>query len=176
MLSSLISNICSCAQNCCLCCARLLPVHPKAQMAKDVKKSPEEKAATIDNDTQAPDAQATRNSTGQAAQRTAPVVAPSTVINIAVHSLLMVTVPFALFFAALLGGLDREYHWQCTAAVYGSAITTMLPRSSTAAAAEGSACCCPAALFKLTGGQVPRQDTKTYIGAGLAVLGVNLVS
>jgi hypothetical protein len=32
-----------------------------------------------------------------------------------------------------------------------------------------------AAVFKATGGQVPRQETKTYIGAGLAVLGVNLV-
>jgi len=32
-----------------------------------------------------------------------------------------------------------------------------------------------AALFKATGGQVPRKETKTYIGAGLAVLGVNLV-
>ncbi|WIA36900.1 hypothetical protein OEZ86_008146 [Tetradesmus obliquus] len=30
-------------------------------------------------------------------------------------------------------------------------------------------------LFKATGGQVPRNETKTYIGAGLAVLGVNLV-
>ncbi|WIA16679.1 hypothetical protein OEZ85_013339 [Tetradesmus obliquus] len=30
-------------------------------------------------------------------------------------------------------------------------------------------------LFKATGGQVPRKETKTYIGAGLAVLGVNLV-
>jgi hypothetical protein len=41
------------------------------------------------------------------------VVAPSTVINIAVHSLLMVTVPFALFFTALLGGLDRKTPPHC---------------------------------------------------------------
>jgi hypothetical protein len=30
------------------------------------------------------------------------------VLNIAVHSLLMVTVPFAVFFASLYGGLDRK--------------------------------------------------------------------
>lgn len=33
-----------------------------------------------------------------------------------------------------------------------------------------------AALFELTGRQVPSRETKTYLGAGLAVLGVNLVS
>jgi hypothetical protein len=37
-----------------------------------------------------------------------PVLSTSTVLNVAVHSLLMITVPFALFFTALLGGLDRE--------------------------------------------------------------------
>jgi hypothetical protein len=35
-----------------------------------------------------------------------PAVQPSTVVNIALHSLLMVTVPFALFFTAHFGGLD----------------------------------------------------------------------
>lgn len=33
-----------------------------------------------------------------------------------------------------------------------------------------------AALFERTGGRVPSKETKTYLGAGLAVLGVNLVS
>jgi hypothetical protein len=32
-----------------------------------------------------------------------------------------------------------------------------------------------AALFERTGGRVPSKETKTYLGAGLAVLGVNLV-
>eukprot|EP00775_Hariotina_reticulata_P012410 gene12410-12545_t len=66
------------------------------------------------------------------------VVAPSTVINIAVHSLLMVTVPFALFFTALLGGLDP--------------------------------------FFTYSGHAAPSREVKSYLGAGLAVLGVNLVS
>lgn len=34
------------------------------------------------------------------------VVPSSTLANLAVHSLLMVTLPFALFFASHLGGLD----------------------------------------------------------------------
>lgn len=33
-----------------------------------------------------------------------------------------------------------------------------------------------AALFERTGGRVPTKETKTYLGAGLAVLAVNLVS
>lgn len=33
-----------------------------------------------------------------------------------------------------------------------------------------------AALFERTGGRVPSKETKTYLGAGLAVLGVNIVS
>jgi hypothetical protein len=33
-----------------------------------------------------------------------------------------------------------------------------------------------AALFELTSRQVPSKETKTLLGAGLAVLGVNLVS
>lgn len=66
-----------------------------------------------------------------------PAVLPSTVVNIALHSLLMVTVPFVLFFASHFGALDP--------------------------------------LFERTGGRVPSKETKTYLGAGLAVLGVNLV-
>jgi len=41
-------------------------------------------------------------------QQAFPAVAPSTVVNIALHSLLMVTVPFALFFGAYLGAFDCE--------------------------------------------------------------------
>lgn len=41
-------------------------------------------------------------------QESFPAVLPSTVVNIALHSLLMVTVPFALFFASHFGALDRE--------------------------------------------------------------------
>lgn len=42
-------------------------------------------------------------------QQAFPAVAPSTVVNIALHSLLMVTVPFALFFGAHLGAFDCEW-------------------------------------------------------------------
>ena len=38
-----------------------------------------------------------------------PLVAPSTVANIAVHSLLMITVPFGLFFATHFGGFDCKF-------------------------------------------------------------------
>eukprot|EP00882_Tetradesmus_deserticola_P004919 GHRQ01005183.1.p2 GENE.GHRQ01005183.1~~GHRQ01005183.1.p2 ORF type:complete len:128 (+),score=33.80 GHRQ01005183.1:107-490(+) len=107
-------------------------------MAKDAKKTPEKQAATShtpSNATAAPESP--QGTTRPSSQQQYPAVAPSTVTNIAVHSLLMILVPFALFFASLFGALDP--------------------------------------VFKATGGQVPRQETKTYIGAGLAVLGVNLV-
>lgn len=48
----------------------------------------------------------------QPGQQAFPAVAPSTVVNIALHSLLMVTVPFALFFTAHFGGFDCEWCWK----------------------------------------------------------------
>ena len=51
-----------------------------------------------------------QSSSATAAQQSPPaaLLLPSTVVNIALHSLLMVTVPFALFFTAHFGGLDCE--------------------------------------------------------------------
>jgi hypothetical protein len=46
-------------------------------------------------------------------QESFPAVLPSTVVNIALHSLFMVTVPFALFFASHFGALDRESPKHC---------------------------------------------------------------
>jgi hypothetical protein len=51
------------------------------------------------------------------------------------------------------------------------------PRTFISGKGINSCCVEPAvaALFELTG-RVPSKETKTYLGAGLAVLGVNLVS
>lgn len=138
----------------------------------------------------------------------APLVAPSTVVNLAVHSLLMITVPFALFFTSLLGGLDRtllivlsaqhaqRMHAWCQPRQAAPAEAARqqqqqqhvsrhkTPVSHSTRTAPSPRCCMPAglpfparaALFTLTGARVPGREAKAYIGAVLAVLGVNAVS
>jgi hypothetical protein len=79
------------------------------RMAKDAKKTPEKRVAASHTPSSTSDAPEPQQAPAPpSGQRQYPVVAPSTVLNIAVHSLLMITVPFALFFASLYGALDRE--------------------------------------------------------------------
>lgn len=72
-------------------------------MAKDPKQAIKEKAeaATASQLVN----QSASDVTAEQRQQ-APLVLPSTVINLAVHSLLMITVPFVLFFATSYGALD----------------------------------------------------------------------
>lgn len=78
-------------------------------MAKDVKRVVQQKAegSAADHSVQTDISPAVDSP--QPTQQ-APVLLPSTVINLAVHSLLMLTVPFVLFFATSYGALDCKYH------------------------------------------------------------------
>lgn len=73
------------------------------EMAKDAKAAPREKAdpapSNLNSEPAVSDAPAQN-------RQQFPVLLPSTVINLAVHSLLMITVPFVLFFATTYGALD----------------------------------------------------------------------
>lgn len=77
------------------------------------KASPESQADTA----------STEQPTAAPSTESFPAVLPSTVVNIALHSLLMVTVPFVLFFASHFGALDREWlvHYACTAVAAAAA-------------------------------------------------------
>jgi hypothetical protein len=71
------------------------------------------KDAKADIKDSAPAAEQSERATGPSVTRqdaAFPAVQPSTAVNIALHSLLMVTVPFALFFTAHFGGLDCRLH------------------------------------------------------------------
>lgn len=132
-------------------------------MAKDVKQPTQHKAEPTAAEQPI---QPTSSAAATEQRQQAPLLLPSTVINLAVHSLLMITVPFVLFFATSYGALDcKRAKDTLHAAAASLALVNTCLNSGTV----------PAALFTVTGAPVPRQEVKYYIGAGLAVLGVNLV-
>lgn len=74
-------------------------------MAKDAQQAPQQETPQGVAD-QTSDSSTAGVVPGQKQQT--PLLLPSTVINIAVHSLLMITVPFILFFATSYGAFDCE--------------------------------------------------------------------